>query len=473
MHSASTFLPQLFHTRARVVRWYAWIVVCTMLAPPAFAHPAPQGDAPTATHRVFLTGGDALPVYGEWARIDDRVVFMLVIGDGAARQLQLMSLPVSAVDLDRTSRYNDSVRAAHYAATRGEHEYQAITQDVGRAIDQLAGVDDKKQRLGMAEEARSRLLAWTRTSYNYRAADVRELTALFDEVIADLKTAAGQSAVSFELQSGPVTPDVEPTQPAPPLRVSVQLALAASLAADVLEDRIAVLRAAQLALGAEAETADLRATVAKALEQEQAASAAYARLVATLTARADTAMRRGDVASIEALVDGLSARDESLGRRRPAAVLELRETLLASLIRAREHRLALDHYNFVRASLLDYERRVRPVLLGLERLGGVLRQVRRQASVDVQRLDDGIRTLSSMLSDLEKISAPDDVAPVHAMLSSALHMAREACRHRRLAVVTSRMSHAQDASAAAAGALMFTDQARQTLVQRLSPPAIQ
>ena len=231
MHSASTFLPQLFHNRARLARWCAWIVVCAAFAPPAFAQSTPQADAPTATHRVFLTGGEALPTYGEWARIDDRVVFMLVIGDADARQLQLMSLPVSAVDLERTNRYTDAVRAAHYAATRGEHEYQAITQEVGRAIDQLAGVDDKKQRLGMAEEARSRLLDWTRNSYNYRASDVRELTALFDEVIADLKTAAGQSAISFELQSGPATLDLEPTQPPPPLRASVQLALAASLAA--------------------------------------------------------------------------------------------------------------------------------------------------------------------------------------------------------------------------------------------------
>ena len=473
MHSASTFLPQLFHTAARLGCWCVWIVVCVVLAPPAFAQTTPQADAPTATHRVFLAGGEALPAYGEWARIDDRVVFMLVIGDGGARQLQLMSLPVSAVDLDRTNRYNEAVRAAHYAATRGEAEYQAVTQDVGRAIDQLAGVADKKQRLGMAEEARSRLLAWTRNSYNYRADDVRELTALFDEVIADLKTAAGQSAVSFELQSGPAAPDYEPTQPAPSLRASVQLALAASLAADLLEDRMAVLRAAQLALGSDAESADLRAAVASALGQEQAASAAYAKLTALFTARADAAVRRGDVASIEAMLDGLPARDESLGHRRPAAVRELRETLLASLIRAREHRLALDHYRFVRASLLAYERQVRPVLLGLERLGGVLRQVRRQASVDVQRLEDGIRSLSTMLSDLEKISAPDDVAPVHAMLASALQMAREACRHRRLAVVTSKMSYAQDASAAAAGALMLTEQARQTLVQRLSPPAIQ
>ena len=447
--------------------------MCAAFTPTVFAQAAPQADAPTATHRVFLPGGEALPTFGEWARLDDRVVFMLVIGDGDARQLQLMSLPVSAVDLERTNRYNDAVRAAHYAATRGEQEYQAITQEVGRAIDQLAGVEDKKQRLGMAEVARSRLLAWTRHSYNYRANDVRELTALFDEVIADLKTAAGQSAVSFELQSSPAPAEYEPTQPAPSLRASVQLALAASLAADVLEDRIAVLRAAQLALGADAEAADLRAAVVSALEVEQTASAAYAKLVATLTARAELAMRRGDVVSIEALIDGLSARDESLGRRRPTAVRELRETLLASLIRAREHRLALDHYKFVRAALLDYERRVRPVLLGLERHGAVLRQVRRQASVDVKRLDDGIRTLSAMLSDLEKISAPEEVAPVHAMLASALQMAREACRQRRLAVITSKMSHAQDASAAAAGALLLTDQARQTLVQRLSPPAIQ
>jgi len=473
MHSASTFLPQLFHTRARVAYCAVWIVVCVALAPPAFAQTTPQADAPTATHRVFLTGGEALPAYGESARTDDRVVFMLVIGDGAVQQLQLMSLPVAAVDLERTNRYNEAVRATHYAMTRGEREYQSMTQEVGRAIDQLAGVQDKKQRLGMAEEARSRLLDWSRHSYNYRADDVRELTALFDEVIADLKTAAGESAVSFELQAGPAAPEYEPPQASPSIRASVQLALSAASAADVVEDRIAVLRAAKLALGEGAETADLRAAVAIALQEETQATVAYAKLVSVLTARADAALRRADVATIESLLGGLAARDQSLGRRRPLAIRDLRDSLLASLAKAREHRLALDHYNFVRAALLDYELRVRPMLAGLDRLGAVLRQVRRQASVDVDRLDDGIRTLTSMLSSLEKISAPDDVAAVHAMLSSALQLAREACRQRRLAVVTSKMSYAQDASAAAAGALMLTDQARQTLVQRLSPPAIQ
>ncbi|HEX5214198.1 MAG TPA: hypothetical protein VFV98_01975 [Vicinamibacterales bacterium] len=450
-----------------------WIVVCIGLTPPVFAQTTPQADAPTATHRIFLTSGEALPAYGESARVDDRIAFMLVIGEGAAQQLQLMSLPVTAVDLDRTNRYSEAVRASYYAMTRGEREYQSMTQEVGRAIDQLAGVQDKKQRLGMAEEARSRLQAWSRNSYNYRADDVRELSALFDEVIADLRTAAGESAVSFELQAGPAAPEYEPPQPLPSIRASVQLALSASMAADLLEDRVAVLRAAQLALGDGAEAADLRAAVANALAEENKATIAYGKLVSTFTARADAARRRADVATIESLLGGLSARDQMLGRRRPAAIRELRNSLLVSLARAREHRLALDHYNFVRRALLDYELQVRPVLASLDRLGAVLRQVRRQASVDVARLDDGIRTLTSMLSGLEKIAAPDDVAVVHAMLSSALQMAREACRQRRLAVVTSKISYAQDASAAAAGALLLTDQARQTLVQRLSPPAIQ
>jgi len=296
---------------------------------------------------------------------------------------------------------------------------------------------------------------------------------LFDEVIADLRTAAGESAVSFELQAGPAAPEYEPPQASPSIRASVQLALSAASAADVIEDRIAVLRAAKLALGEGVETADLRAAVAVALQEETQATVAYAKLVSLLSARADAAVRRADVATIESLLGGLAARDQSLGRRRPMAIRDLRDSLLASLAKARERRLAIDHYNFVRAALLEYELRVRPMLAGLDRLGAVLRQVRRQASVDVERLDDGIRTLTSMLSGLEKISAPDDVAAVHAMLSSALQLAREACRQRRLAVVTSKMSYAQDASAAAAGALLLTDQARQTLVQRLFPPAIQ
>ena len=63
--------------------------------------PIPDG----AVFRVFLKDGRALPSYGESAVTGDRVVFTLIIGSTKEQtSLQLVSLPVSSVDVARTSR---------------------------------------------------------------------------------------------------------------------------------------------------------------------------------------------------------------------------------------------------------------------------------------------------------------------------------------------------------------------------------
>src|SRR6185436_2862174 len=102
----------------------ATVIVLGLMA--AAASPAAQPQVP-ATFRVFLSDGRTLSSYGESTVVADRVVFMLPIGDlNAHFELQLMSLPASSVDVGRTIRYAESVRAAHYAATRGETDYAAV-----------------------------------------------------------------------------------------------------------------------------------------------------------------------------------------------------------------------------------------------------------------------------------------------------------------------------------------------------------
>ena len=61
-----------------------------------------------------------------------------------------MSLSSAVVDLDRTHRYADAIRLVHYAATRGELDYAAMTQEAQRAIAELTTVTDPRRRLAMA-----------------------------------------------------------------------------------------------------------------------------------------------------------------------------------------------------------------------------------------------------------------------------------------------------------------------------------
>ena len=78
------------------------------LAPSVVA--SAQAAPPEATlFRVFLVDGTTLVSYGEYARVADRVVLSLPLGGTpAAPRLQLLSIPATSVDWDRTDAYADA-----------------------------------------------------------------------------------------------------------------------------------------------------------------------------------------------------------------------------------------------------------------------------------------------------------------------------------------------------------------------------
>jgi hypothetical protein len=76
-------------------------------------------------------------------------------------------------------------------------------------------------------------------------------------------------------------------------------------------------------------------------------------------------------------------------------VRDLREKLNA----ARAYRLALDHYAYVRASLLAYERRIRPALSGLDGLTPVLQYVRDGRSMAFERVETAVGRLERFEAD--------------------------------------------------------------------------
>jgi hypothetical protein len=63
--------------------------------------------------RLFLTDGSSVVSYGEYARLDDRVIFSMPAGGPADQpRLHVVSLPASAIDWTRTDRYSASARSA-------------------------------------------------------------------------------------------------------------------------------------------------------------------------------------------------------------------------------------------------------------------------------------------------------------------------------------------------------------------------
>jgi len=427
-----------------------------------------------AIFRVYLKTGQALPAYGESALVGDRVVFTLLLDASPARtSLQLMSLPAANVDVDRTRRYANTIRAKHYAATRGELDYAAMSQEVQRTLGQLPAVQDPKKRLEMALEAKKRLMTWAEGTYGYRAGDVRVLTNLFDEVINELRAAAGEKEFSLDLRVGQSDLEPEPLLPPPTLRECIAMALAAAMAADTVDDRMAVLNAAVAAAGDDPAAADLRNALTRELGDDSRTTAAYESLVSEVRTQADAARKKGDVAGIEAAITTLAARDQELGARRAPMVAALSTELNAMLEATRTYRARVDRYLKVRGTLLAYERQVRPTMSGFDGLLPILASVRDTRYTSYERLVVASARLASLQAALVGVEAPEDLVDVHASLASAIQMAAHAVERRKRGISTANSTYDTEASTAAAGALMLAQLAREQLVVRLYPPKIQ
>ena len=79
-----------------------------------------EAAADATLFRLFLKDGSAVVSYGEYTRVDDRVVFSMPVGGSAGRpRLQVVWIPAASVDWPRTDRYAQSARYQHYADTQG------------------------------------------------------------------------------------------------------------------------------------------------------------------------------------------------------------------------------------------------------------------------------------------------------------------------------------------------------------------
>jgi len=465
MHSRSTNGPQVFHSRPS---WRTVVGRYTLVAAliSAVGTVAAQAPSPSTTYRVFLKNGDALPSYGESAVVGDRIIFNLSIGgsDGPLT-LQLMSLPLPLIDMDRTMRYADSMRAAFYAATRGAAEYSEMTAALSRDLEQLAKIQDRKQQLVVADQLRLGLVAWPKSHFFYRANDIEKLVGLVGDVINELKVAVGEKTFALELTAGPPAPRREPLMVAPRLRESITLSLSASSVADIGEERLAILKSA--ASITPVEDRELAGTVAKRLEIEMSAERSYAALAADIRKRAQAAEAAGNAPAIDRLQAELLGRDQQFGFRRPKTVQDLIEELRMARSTAMARKEALDKYAAVRRRLLDYEVAVRPAFAALDGLRSLLQYYRELRGVSFDRTVEAGERFERLRGQIESVTPPPEASAIHATLVSSLRMAVEATLRRREAAATNAMPTLRAASSAAAGALLLGDRARDDLVNSL------
>ncbi len=453
--------------------------LCRAFAVAVVLGTTPAGAAQTTAGRVFLVDGTTFTCAGEYVRVGDRIVFSMPLGtepDGQPR-LQLVTLSAGRVDWSRTDRYREAVRAAAYGATQGERDFTLMTADVARTLNEIAFTPEPWRRLSMAQEARQRLLAWPAAHFGYRAGEIREIVALLDEAVSDLRAAAGQQSFDLNLIAMAGSENATALLPPPTAGELVSQALAAADVADVPEERIGLLTSVLTLLDSPAaarltDTARLaaRTFAERRLRDERRADHEYDVFTHAIASESRGLANRADVRGLERLLARVGKRDAALGRRRPDRVRSLMQALNDDLASARHLRLAQDQWHLRVSTYRSYSRLVQRPLSSLELVKSGLDDIKRLAGPEAPRLASMRDTIERAASQLHTVVPPSDLATVHSLLQSACEMSRSAVRIRFDAIGSGNMQSAWDASAAAAGSLLLLGQARDELARYLAPP---
>lgn len=436
-----------------------------------------QPAASRVLFRVFLSDGRVLSSYGEWARLDDRVIFSMPTQlSRDPVELHLVSIPSQRVDWPRTESYAESVRAAAYADSRGEADFAAFTAEVAKTLHEVAQIADPDLRLATAERARQRLADWPAQHFGYRVAEVREALAVLDEVISQLRVSVGINRFDLSLSS-PLPAAPPPPLPPPTDAELVEQFVAAASLAETPAERLGLLqtvlrlidRAVGLLPGDWAER--MRATVNRDLDRERRTERAYGELRKTTLEAAARLAARGNMSDLEKLREKVKAEDRRLGGQRPGAVAALLATIdleAAVAIRTRE---AERRWQKRAPQFRRYRRAMNGSFKAFDEALIALEQVKAMRGPSPAMVTALSKRLARSSKTVSKVKAPEGLAASHALITSAWELADSAFQLRLEAVAHNSVDVAQRASSAAAGALMLYQRARSDQLAAMEPPA--
>jgi hypothetical protein len=438
-------------------------------------NPAPavrQEVTTTVLYRVFLQDGTALVSYGEFARVGDRVVLSIPVGElGDPPPLQLVSIPQASVDWERTDRYAAAVRARRYGETRGEADFALLGARVVEAMNLISSTEDPARRLAMAQEARDNLARWPADNFGYRARDVAQLTGMLDDVISELRVAAGESH-HVSLAANTLPPE-EPMLAAPDFRESMDQAMAVAALTPDPGERVSLLRGIELALQQAPRSdwgAALSARAAGELSAELRIEKAYSVLSASTLAAANTRAANGDLRGVQALVEAVLQADDRLGRKRPQNTSALLGALEWRLAEAARVRSARDAWAMRLTAFKVYRHAIERPVQELRDARKHLLQIRERSGPSRLLLPRMEQRLVMGAQMLAVIRPPVELDAAHGLFRAAFQMATRAATDRRNAVSSTDTKLEWDAASAAAGALMLLDRAGEEL-DRLSAPS--
>jgi hypothetical protein len=454
----------------------ACVVALLLLTNPSAARAA--SDA--TLFRLFLRDGTSLVSYGEFARVDEQVVFSMPVGGPIDEpRLHVVSLPSSEIDWGRTDQYAASARYQRYAETRGEDDFQLLSNNIARVLNEIALSNDKRGALTSAEQARHTLADWPAGHYGYRQRDVREVVSLLDEAISDLRASTGLNDFALSLVSTPEETGFEPLLGMPTLHEEIDQTFRAASLTGRVPDRVALLQEA-LALLTEAgalipaeESLRLRHLAEDLIHAETVIDQRYAALSRRLMASATNAARRARIADVERVLNRIPREDTRLGALRPDIIQALSTSIQLQLDNARHLRLMRDQWQIRRATYGEYQRAVGSQLLQLVKIQPSLDAIRRLAGPEPSTLLRLRERLDGGAERLQRLTVPEDLRATHELLVGAWRFAQNAVNTRYNAVSSGNVSTAWQASSSAAGALLMVARVQHDIRALLEPPRLQ
>jgi hypothetical protein len=443
---------------------------------------AAAADNDVSSFRVFLKDGSSLVSFGEFARVEDRVVFSMPTSTSADDpRLQLIDLSADHVDWSRTTRYADSVRSARYMATQAEFHYTLLTAEIAQAINDVQTTQEPGKRLMIVERARRTLADWPASHFNYKQAEVAQMLDMLDEAIAELRAQAGiqRFDLNFVAARETAEPEREPLLEPPTLREVIEQTLTAARLSDSSAGRVTLMSVALASIDRDSDIlpsdwrTEVRRNTRAAIAMELETDRAYQSLSSRMLSLANQRARAANVRGIERLVEEIRARDRELGGRRPDAVIGLLTAVEAELDAARRLRLERDKWAIRAPELRGYRDSVAPSLERLGQIKQMLEDIKALAGSGPWALGNVERAARQVLERVSNLKPPEELAGAHAMLVSAAQMADNAAKIRREAALTGSIARAWDASAAAAGSMMLSDRARTEIRDLLRRPELQ
>jgi hypothetical protein len=411
--------------------------------------------------------------------VNDRVVFSMPTSSSmSAPQLHLVSIAADRVDWDRTNRYADTARAARYVATHGERQYAMLAVEIGQALNDVTLTQDPLKRLAIVERARRTLADWPRYHFNYKAAEIQTMVATLDNVIGELRAAAGVGSYDLNFVAPAPAPEREPLLPLPTAREAIEQVVAAARLSASSVERVSLMTSALASLERDAAAlpsewrADLRSKLRSEIAREVDTDRVYRSLTDDVLKTASARARAGDVRGVQRLFTTVAERDRALGSTRPDAVTGLMAALEAELDAARRLRLELDRWALRQPELKKYFAVVSAPMNRLSEITRPLEDIKALAGSTPEELAAIEQTARQVVAVISPLVPPQEMSAAHAQLLSAAQLASSAAYIRREAALSGSLERAWDASSAAAGALMLGTRARTEMQTLLRSPQL-